>query len=172
MQRTFYYRERTLDDFSGETTFNWHYDRQIFGASLKDTLLFEDKHELDQADYLSFMYNDTYSDKIVPWIDPGDLLIHGGMLLHIFTAGKLKAAAHSVLMPDYVGLSRVSQAFFFAPPHYLTIAPPNEEYEAPVVQKHDRELITDLGGFQHNIRSGMDYAQFNEQMKVVYEEIF
>ena len=90
--------------------------------------------------------------------------------MHILTAGIFKAACHGVQLPSTPGLARISQAFFFSPSPDVKIEPPMP-YEMPFVQEVDRGLVSEEVGFKKNWREGMDYAEWNETMKLAYDKI-
>mmetsp|Transcript_9445 Transcript_9445/g.7216 ORF Transcript_9445/g.7216 Transcript_9445/m.7216 type:complete len:80 (+) Transcript_9445:427-666(+) len=53
--RSYVYRERNEKDIDGETSFNWHYDRTLFGGLIKDIYLVNGK-EMDDPKFSSFVY--------------------------------------------------------------------------------------------------------------------
>mmetsp|Transcript_9446 Transcript_9446/g.7218 ORF Transcript_9446/g.7218 Transcript_9446/m.7218 type:complete len:80 (-) Transcript_9446:76-315(-) len=53
--RSYVYRERNAEDIEGETAFNWHYDRTLFGGLIKDIYLINNE-VVDDDKYSSFTY--------------------------------------------------------------------------------------------------------------------
>ncbi len=96
--RSYVYRERNAEDIEGETAFNWHYDRTLFGGLIKDIYMIDGK-VVDDPKYSSFTYNEAAGNFILPILNDDDIIMHHGMSMHILTAGHFNAHCHGVIIP-------------------------------------------------------------------------
>ena len=78
-----------------------------FGGLMKDIYLMNGEY-IDDPSHLAFTYNDSQKNKIVPILNEDDIGVHAGMTLNILTAGHFGASNHCVMIPNKVGLSRIS----------------------------------------------------------------
>jgi len=168
--RSFYYRERTLQDDAKKPSFNFHYDRMNLSCCLKD-FYYQRGVEMEQPEGAGLVYNMKDRSHYNLRMDEGDIGFHIGMSYHILSAGIFKAHAHAVYLPNRDGLSRASQAFFFSPSPQTLIMPPRPMQDLASSMPEDEGVVPKhigLGNWAPNMR----YTDWNEAIVRGFKKVF
>lgn len=105
--RSFYYRERRIEDDIKKPSFNFHYDRMNMSACIKDFYYLKGQ-EIEQPDGAGLIFNTKNKERYQLKLKEDEVGFHIGMTYHILSAGLIPANAHAVYLPNMDGLARAS----------------------------------------------------------------